>query len=244
MRTRHLGSIGIALAALAVLPLRSDGSGSGGLDECCNVSTSLASAINAPTAGDEQFFTLPVGPANIMLLLDSSGSMDNLPQCGDMSGAWGNWDIAGKPSCIFPQSMTPPPADRASTVGTCDVTGNAQLSWMNAFTPTRTLPDPGNGTVFFDAPLNTVGLVDRPTWGSTCTGNNCLFNPDGYYSYGDWTETGATQREDCTAYDASGAVTNLGGLALSQEPRIRSCGPVWTRFVLPPLICLYVTSKK
>src|SRR3990172_1586817 len=81
-RTQKLSYVSAAAAAMMLLPLRSDGT------PCENATTSLQSTINNPVSGDERFFTLPVGPSNVMFLLDTSGSMDQLPQCVDAMNAW------------------------------------------------------------------------------------------------------------------------------------------------------------
>ena len=105
--------------AAAVLPLRGDC----GQNECANTTTSLASTINNPVAGDEQFFTLPVGTTNLMLLLDTSGSMGELPQCGDASFSTNNALL----TCRYPTLST--------NTGTCDVRGNTNLAWMHTYDP-------------------------------------------------------------------------------------------------------------
>src|SRR5512142_971497 len=72
---------------------------------CCNSTSSLASTVNAPVAGDEQFFKIPNGPSNVMFLLDTSGSMLEFPQCGDYQ-----WDASGAPStCKSPSMPLSPP---------------------------------------------------------------------------------------------------------------------------------------
>jgi len=188
-RRNLLGLLALGLAMAALLPLRGDC----GQSECANTTTSLASMVNNPVAGDEKFFTLPVGTTNLMILLDASGSMDQLPQCGD--GAFAA--SAALPKCK-------PYPTLSSNTGTCDVRANANLSWMHDYTPTATYADPGNGV---DAGN---GLVDRPAWGDGCTGTNCLFQPSAVYGYGDWSETSATPR-DCpgqytyTTYSADSA---------------------------------------
>lgn len=165
-----------AVAALLVLPLRSDGGA-----PCDIATTSLQSTINNPVAGDEKFFTLPIGPSNVMFLLDTSGSMSNIPQCGDAND-WGNGALA---TCNWPTfgSVANPTAGNVTGDGTCTVSGN--LAWMANYTPTSTFVDPGFGTA-------SSGLVDQPTWGTGCTGNNCLFQANQVYAYNSWTETSAT----------------------------------------------------
>ena len=179
-RARILSSLSLTGAALLLLPLRSDGG-----PACDNVTTSLQSTLNNPVAGDEKFFTLPVGPSNVMFLLDVSGSMQNIPQCGD-ANAWG--DGSALPTCKWPTFATVSAPTTAGTVngdGTCSVGGNANLAWMTGYVPRSTLVDPGLGTA-------SNGLVDQPTWGAGCTGNACLFQPAQVYRYGSWSETSAT----------------------------------------------------
>jgi type IV pilus assembly protein PilY1 len=205
--TRHLAGLGLLLLVLFALPFRSDG----GQAECCNVTTSLASTTNVPVSGDESFFKLPVGPANVMFLLDTSGSMYNLVQCADAGSAWG--DTGNGPRCSWPTSAelsAPATASNVAT-GTCTVGGN--LAWMNltdsggtAITKATapTLVDPGH-------PTNALGLVDSPSWGTGCTGDACLFNKDGIYGYGSWTETTATAQASCNLYSGGAVVTDRSG---------------------------------
>ncbi len=171
-------------AALALLPLRSDG-GPAAQTPCANNTSSLASTLQSPVNGDEQFFTLPVGPSNVMFLVDTSGSMDQLPQCGDANNAWN--DSAAPATCKWPALANPPnpAAGNSSIAGTCDLHANADLAWMHAYVPAATLVDPGHG-------LAANGLDDRPGWGTGCTGDNCLFRADRVYEYSSWGETSAT----------------------------------------------------
>ncbi|HET9597340.1 MAG TPA: hypothetical protein VFP65_17250 [Anaeromyxobacteraceae bacterium] len=207
----------LAVVLVAMAPLATHG----GQSECSNVSTSLASTIQAPVAGDEAFFRLPTGPANLMLLLDNSGSMGNFPQCGDWS--WDQIDRFGRPvapeECQSPDIATPsapnPNTAMAAVNGTCTPSqspySDDSLAWMEAVTPTRSLPDPGHTA-------NSL-LNDAPTWGTGCTGNNCLFDPDAYYQYADWSATSSSTRATrrlsdtdsslvggCRALDGSGNV--------------------------------------
>ncbi len=175
-RRNLLIALSLVVGAAALLPQRGDC----GQNECSNTTTSLASTVNNPVAGDEQFFTLPVGTTNLMILLDTSGSMGEPPQCGD--GDWSNSNLLA--SCRFPTM--------AVNTGTCDVRANANLSWMHDYAPTATYVDPGNGI----EPGN--GLIDQPTWGTGCTGNNCLFQPSKVYRYASWNETSATSQTTCT----------------------------------------------
>ncbi len=205
MRTRSLSHVALALAALAFLPLRTDG----GQAECCNVTTSLASTVNDPVNGDESFFKLPTGPANVMLLLDVSGSMTQFPQCGDY-----DWDAFNATATCTSPTLAAPPTSTTSlfTVnGTCTPsTSNASLAWMESIVPQTALPDPGRSNSL---------LHDAPPWGGSCTGNACLFDPKAYFFYGDWSatssgssstrrasDTDATLPAACTAFDTTGAI--------------------------------------
>ncbi|HVO19471.1 MAG TPA: hypothetical protein VMU15_09455 [Anaeromyxobacter sp.] len=179
-RANILSTLTAVAAILLFVPLRSDG----GLP-CDNVTTSLQSTVNNPVAGDEKFFTLPVGPSNVMFMLDVSGSMNNIPQCGD-GDTWGASNALS--TCQYPSfaSLGTPAIDAASALGTCSVSGNSSLSWMANYDPTaNALVDPGFGTA-------SNGLKDLPPWGTGCTGNNCLFQPTAVYAYNSWTETSAT----------------------------------------------------
>jgi hypothetical protein len=188
-------SLVIALPVLLVafvLPLQADSV----QPDCFNVTSSLASTVRGPTVGDEQFFTLPSGPSNIMFVLDSSGSMAELPQCGD-----GNWGDNGSPRCTYPLSSGsttagrvkyPAHASSSDTVGTCAVSGDTYLSWMLGYVPVVADGpyDKGHGT-------SSAGLIDQPSWGFTCTNDNCMFRSDRVYRYGTWTETTATSQANC-----------------------------------------------
>jgi type IV pilus assembly protein PilY1 len=188
----------LAGLALAFLPLATDG----GQGECCNLATSLTSTVVGPVNGDETFFKLPTGPANVMMLLDVSGSMDDLPQCAN---GWGS-SPCGYPTFSGPTNST----NRAVTftyTGTCSTGG-----WMDAITLSTTYADPGRS--------NTL-LTDSAPWGNGCTGNACLFDPGAVYVYGSWNagstaastyatrsahDTSASLPATCTALDSGGNV--------------------------------------
>ncbi len=179
---RSLSIVTAAVASLALLPLRSDG----GQAECSNVASSLASSIGQPVAGDEDFFTLPTGPAAVMILLDNSGSMTDLPQCvnGFRSGACGIPSLGNAPN--------PTVANRITVSGTCSVAGTP-MEWMgnvplaSTANVSSSYADPGYSG-------GSGGVNDSPPWTApNCTGNGCLFLPTGYYRYDSWTETSATQ---------------------------------------------------
>jgi type IV pilus assembly protein PilY1 len=200
----------VLLLAAVIIPLRSDGGAT-----CDNVTGSLASTINNPVAGDEAFFKLPNGPANLMLLMDNSGSMNNLPQCGDSS-----WDDSQGPVAACTTPTLPLPADpTATTIGSATVRGTClpatdatlttkypSLAWMESVTPTTALPDPGHVSVGTPALL-----TDAPSWGTGCNvGNNkCLFDPDSYYRDGGWSTTSTSTSATRLASDNA---TNRGSL--------------------------------
>jgi len=183
-RRNLLVTLALGLAAATLLPLRGDC----GQNECANTTTSLASTVNNPVAGDEQFFTLPVGTTNLMILLDASGSMGELPQCGDGDfGSSGALATCKWPTYPDPASLS---VGAGATFSTCDVSANANLKWMHDYDPNaNALADPGLGNL---SAMTPAGLRDTPTWGTGCTGNNCLFNKDSIYAYASWNETSAT----------------------------------------------------
>ncbi len=201
-RTRSLTSLGLAALALLAVPLRSDG----GANECFTTSQSYDATIHSVT-GDESFFKLPIGPANVMMLVDNSGSMFNLVQCTDDSNGRGVWnDRSGGSKCVYPTAAELPTPALGVTNYTCTVGGT--LDWMNlkdgAGAPLTkaaapTLVDPGHGPA-----ANSIGLLDAPTWGTGCTGNACLFNKDSYYQNNSWTDTSATALADYDPRDTSG----------------------------------------
>ncbi len=185
-RSRNLGLALVALLAAVVLPLGADGT----VPDCFNPTTSLASTTRGPTTGDEQFFTLPVGPSNIMFVLDSSGSMETLPQCGDnIDASWGGTDAPA--ICQWPVDAVLSVPSSTGVRGTCDVSGDPNLTWMQTYTPKATPYDTGH-------PFVTGGLDDRPGWGpATCNSSSCMFQANQIYAFNSWTETSATPKTNC-----------------------------------------------
>ncbi len=174
-------------------------------------------------AGDEKFFTLPVGPSNVMFMLDVSGSMNSIPQCGDAND-WANGALS---TCKWPaafSSLATPAVGTAAAVGTCSVpvASEPNLAWMANYNPTaHALVDAGRGTA-------ANGLVDAPPWGTGCTGNNCLFQPGQVYAYNSWTETSATP----TANPCSVTLTTPQNTTCSGTNLVTSPGTTIT-FTLP-----------
>ena len=235
MKTPHARTLGLALLALAVVPLASDQA----MDPTCNATGSFAGGIADPVNGDEAFFKQVNPGANIMLLIDSSGSMANLPQCGDS-----DWSTGGSTSltnaCGTPE--IPVPTTPANTVvaavnGSClpatdtntaalgclsggSAAGCTGLKWMESVVPQVDYADKGNGGT-----QSTDDMYDCPPWGNggtgcttKCTGDSCLFDPNAYYTANGWKtnapsrwKTGSTvinaaTDEGCYLRDSSGAL--------------------------------------
>jgi type IV pilus assembly protein PilY1 len=67
----------LGLALLCAAPFVSD---AGNNVACCNLASSMMNSIFAGGNGDEEFFTVPGGASNVMILLDDSGSMVDFPK--------------------------------------------------------------------------------------------------------------------------------------------------------------------
>jgi hypothetical protein len=213
MKNPRIRTIGLAVLLVAVVPVASDQA----MDATCNATGSLAGGIADPVNGDEAFFKMVNPGANIMLLLDSSGSMANLPQCGDS-----DWSTGGSTSttnaCGTPR--IPVPATPANTVvaavnGTClpaTDTNSATwgclngstaaactgLTWMENVAPQTAYADPGYG-----GNQATDDMYDCPPWGNggtgcttRCSGDSCLYDPNAYYTPGHWQFDSPTRWRD------------------------------------------------
>ncbi len=139
MRARHLPYLGLVLLLCAALPLRTHG----GQAACCNVSGSERAGMFPGGNGDEQFFAVPNGPPNVMVLLDSSGSMLDFPT--DIK--WPSSYPASKGTCTgtslnaFTAKRSNTPYDNGFTLGTLTDTppwGLASCTAVNSclFRPT------------------------------------------------------------------------------------------------------------
>jgi len=230
-RARTLSFLSLGTAVL-IVPFLSDGSP----PPCNDVTTSLMSQENNPVAGDEQFFTLPSGPSNVMFMQDVSGSMANIPQCGDCN-YWGD-GTGCLSTCQLPTFANVSAPTTSGTIngdGICAgypstfATSNTSLAWMTNYTPTATLVDPGLGTA-------SNGLVDTPSWGNAgttaatnCTlaanpSTACLFQSGQIFSYPtasngnyNWTETSAAPftAGPTTISGVSGGSWSLNGCTLT-----------------------------
>jgi type IV pilus assembly protein PilY1 len=209
MRARTAKTLGLGLLALGALPLVGDAAipvPPASKAACCNVADTPPPPD--PT-GDELFFNIPGGVPNVMLLMDTSGSMLELPR-----------DV------IYPTAW---PASN----GTCDRTwltanspkdtlGNPTATWLNDFTPLRSATP-------FDNGYNTGTMVDDPPWGQArCEAKQprpagdqaadwCFFRADSYYKFtGANSGTGGTFWSDNVArvYNANpcGAIATNGTL--------------------------------
>ena len=192
-----------ASAALLLLPLRGQGVG-----ECCNVATSLAATVNAPVNGDQKFFELPNGPSNVMFLLDNSGSMDEMVQCGRRPVR-----RSERHQVRLAQQHRPGQASAPGSTGTCTLTNSPNLAWMTlkdkigVLYTKDTAPnqfDPGHGAV-----ANVDGLIDNPTWGSVLHRQQLPVHQGEDLPYKSWTQSSATPIASC----------NSSGLAHAQRHR-------------------------
>ncbi|HQR29045.1 MAG TPA: PilC/PilY family type IV pilus protein [Anaeromyxobacteraceae bacterium] len=225
------------LLAAIVVPIESDGDTA----QCRLATGSYQAQVNSPVAGDEQFFRLPSGPSNVMLLLDNSGSMRDLPQCNSYNGTSGSdfsrtgtSDPCNAPALVAPATSTFP--NSGNKVGDFRVRGtcypatdtaitsaerNPKASWMESVTPTNDLPDPGHAAY--------SGLTDSPPWiacpGTGSNANKCLFDKSAYYTYGSWTQYSATR----TASDVdnptlpTGCVYKTGSYTFDLGPACTTC---------------------
>lgn len=207
-QSRHL--LTLSLLLLALLPLAGDA----GQDECCNASTSLAIATADPTNGDEAFFKRSNSASSVMLLLDTSGSMEWLPAC--FSSGQDISDTTSDPAetCAMPDIPQPAnPTNTASNApvvnGTClPATGASKwcksgatsvgctgLAWMEAVKPQVEFADVGMGG------SSSNDMYDCPPWGAgpgcatQCKkgDDECLFDPEAFYKDGSWNQYKATR---------------------------------------------------
>ncbi len=197
MRIKLDPRLSLAFAVALALPFASDGAG-----ECCNATTTLASGINDPVNGDEDFFKLSNGASNVMLLVDSSGSMAHLPRCGD-NGWSGTSASSGCGTAQITAPDDPPVSKTVAKIlvnGTClpsTETANlvksggiwktlnaTTLAWMESVKPQATYADPGHG-IQYAADGTTVLQDDRPPWSTNWPGFDPTGVDSGKYCTGD-----------------------------------------------------------
>ncbi len=207
MRARTFQPLALTLLAAAILPLAGDAAPiavpPASQAPCCNTADQIPSP---PPVGDEAFFNIPGGVPNIMILLDTSGSMFGLPQ--DITyPAWS--------------------ADN-SFRGTCS--GH----WLNSHTPLDGSGNADTARAPFDNGFNNDGgtydTVDDPTWGlKRCQAKQarpagdratdyCLFRPDSYYkATGTANSAGGWDSSTATVYNANpcGAISANAGAVLT-----------------------------
>ncbi len=182
MRARHLKPLALALISAAFLPLAGDAAIAvppASQAACCNTADQIPSP--SPT-GDETFFKIPGGVPNIMVLLDSSGSMQEFPQTiryptSATFQADGNCD-----STVDPMPVASP-ADPTPRAWLDVAAAKALASPMPAAEP--------DYRTYYDAAQTLPALVNSPPWTASCATtprpatdravDTCLFRPTSYY---------------------------------------------------------------
>ena len=205
MRARTSSYLAIALLCLAGLPFVTDAGISvppPSKAACCAV---FESPPPPPPKGDEEFFQLQGGVPNVMLLLDTSGSMLEFPR----AIAW--------------QGLTLSTSNTFQTTGTC----TPQTPFANDNT-VYDINDP-KFDVPYDNGYSTALVTDDPPWGlDRCTAKQprpttdaatdyCLYRADSFYKQVNganpaggafWTQTTAKvyNANPCSVVNASGTV--------------------------------------
>jgi type IV pilus assembly protein PilY1 len=180
MRARHLKLFALALLSAAFLPLSGDAAipvPAASQAACCNT----ADQIPSPSPiGDETFFKIPGGVPNIMVLLDSSGSMQQMPQI-----------IRFPTSTAFNDNGSCDATVDPMPTGT-DLTPRAWLDTAAAQAIANPLPaaEPEYRT-YYDAAKTLPAMVNAPAWTTACTSttrpttdhatDTCLYRPTSYY---------------------------------------------------------------
>src|SRR6266542_2395862 len=179
------------LALLVLLPLAGDAAND---FQCCNLASSFATSLFGGGNGDEDFFTVPAGSPNLMILLANSSSMLDSPQPLPFPGSSGQtitWNASTSDNWTALDSL----ACKALSLSTGCAYGPS-TTYLNLQTNTSVL---ASATPPYDNGLaaTTTRLVnDAPPWGlpapsgngtcsprtSTGTGT-CLFTSGSYYAY-------------------------------------------------------------
>jgi type IV pilus assembly protein PilY1 len=140
------------LVALVLLPRSGDAVNDA---QCCNLATSFATSLFGGGNGDEDFFSVPAGSPNLMILLGNSSSMLDFANALPFPAAW------------------------TSTYGTCNVPELDALATKALATPA---PGPyDNG--FSSATALTTDSPPWGTGRCTAGSGNCLFTASSYYYY-------------------------------------------------------------
>jgi type IV pilus assembly protein PilY1 len=215
MRTRHLDLFALALLGAAVLPLAGDAAlpepvPTASKAACCNV----ADAPPPPLPkGDENFFNIPSGVPNVMILLDNSGSMES--------------ELPRTISTTYPIDYTGVTATGGCALPDTSPLGKLSSTWTAS---TTTIPPYDSGyKTYFDAAKTLVALDDTPKWTSDCTAvaapttdntvDTCLFrggaSPSYYKYYGESPVglgiTSATVFNHTPNLNSSGVPTTVSG---------------------------------
>jgi type IV pilus assembly protein PilY1 len=205
MRARKSSTLALALLCLAAVPFAGDAGITvppASKAACCAV---FEPPPPPPPKGDEEFFQIPGGVPNVMLLLDTSGSMLEFPR--DI--AWPALSLSG--------------SNTFQTVGTC--TPQTPFKDDNtAYDITDTKYD-----VPYDNGYGTGLMTDDPPWGlNRCTAKQarpttdaatdfCLYRADSFYKFVNggnqsggtfWAQTSAKvyNANPCSVVTAAGAV--------------------------------------
>jgi type IV pilus assembly protein PilY1 len=211
MRSRPISSLTIALLCLAAVPLATIAAITvppASKAACC---TTFEPPPPPAPDGDTKFFEIPGSVPNVMLLLDSSGSMKEFPR----NLAWQGYNLSGT---------------QAQSTGTCAL----QTPFVND-TTAYTITDSK-----YDVPYDngySADVVDDPPWGlARCTAKQarpttdgatdwCMFRPDSYYKMVNgvamsggrfWDDTSALvyNANPCAAVTSSGAVVQNNSNAI------------------------------
>jgi type IV pilus assembly protein PilY1 len=210
MRTRTRPLVLVALLCALALPLAGDAGipvPPASKTPCCTVADAPPPP---PSKGDEEFFSIPAGVPNVMLVVDNSGSMLGLPR--EMS---------------YPTSWP-------ATNGTCS--GH----WLNGFSARKSATPYDNGystALVADDPA--WGLARCQLRQAEPTGNDvrdyCLFRPTSYYkgagdlgTGGFWDDTTAWvyNQNPCASVDSGGNVIMnyaTGSPVLLQAQDVNEC---------------------
>ncbi len=240
MRARHLKLLALVLALAAILPIEGDAAipvPPASQAACCNTADQIPSP--APT-GDEIFFNIPGGVPNVMVLLDSSGSMMDMPQTIRFPNTAA---FAANGSCDSTVDPMPTASDPFPRAWLDDAATKANANPQPAAEPAY--------TTYFDAAHTLPAIVNSPPWTSACTTqarpttdkatDNCLFRPTSYYKIatGSSATPGTMQVEGSTltsalAYNAPDPVLagvnagrcsaiDTGGNVTGMAPNVAQC---------------------
>ncbi len=184
--SRRLRRLLPLVAALALLPLAGDATNN---VNCCTVATSFATSLFGGGNGDEDFFSVPAGSPNLMILLGNSSSMLDFPNPLPFPGSGGTTATWNASTDDNSTALDPLICNVLTGSATCAF-GAATVSSTTSVVASSTKPyDNGNASA-------TAQVNDTPPWGlpppsghgscsplTTDGTGTCLFNPGSYYAY-------------------------------------------------------------